>query len=84
MDFISIIRGVFGLVVLVGIAFLFSNNKKKINWRLVGSGIILQFVFAILIVKGDALGKFFYPLAFPLIFFRWLSGLFVLLLNFTS
>lgn len=84
MDFISIIRGVFGLVVLVGIAFLFSNNKKKINWRLVGSGIVLQFVFAILIVKGDALGKFFYPLAFPLIFFRWLSGLFVLLLNFTS
>ncbi len=84
MDFLSLVRGIFGIVVLVGIAFLFSNNKKKINWRLVGSGIILQFFFAILILKGDALGEFFLPLAFPLMFFRWLSGLFVLLLNFTS
>ncbi len=84
MDFISLIRGIIGLIVLLGIAFIFSNNKKQINWRLVGSGIILQILFAILIVKGDALGRFFTPLAYPLYFFKWLSGLFVLLLNFTS
>lgn len=84
MDFVSVFRGIIGILILLGIAFIFSNNKKKINWRLVISGIILQIVFAILIVKGDALGRFFAPLAYPLYFFKWLSGLFVLLLNFTS
>ncbi|MFH0733988.1 MAG: nucleoside transporter C-terminal domain-containing protein [bacterium] len=84
MDFISIGRGIFGLIVLLGIAFLFSNNKKKIDWKLVGSGITLQFVFAILIIKGDALGNFFAPFAYPLIFFRWVSSLFVMLLSFTT
>ncbi len=84
MDIISLIRGIFGIIVLLGIAFLFSNNKKKINIRLVLSGLLLQIIFAILIVKGDALGKIFAPLAYPLYFFKWLSGIFVLLLNFTT
>jgi CNT family concentrative nucleoside transporter len=84
MDLISLVRGIIGIVVLLGIAFLFSNNRKSINWKLVVSGLVLQIVFAILIVKGDALGSFFSPLAYPLYFFKWLSGLFVLLLNFTS
>jgi len=40
-----------GLVALLGIAFLMSNNKSKINWRTVWSGTLLQFVFAVLILK---------------------------------
>ncbi|HCD87027.1 MAG TPA: NupC/NupG family nucleoside CNT transporter, partial [Algoriphagus sp.] len=46
MDYI---RGVFGLLVIVLVAFIFSNNKKKIDWRLVGIGIILQLIFGFLI-----------------------------------
>ncbi len=84
MDFIALLRGFVGIIVLLGIAYLFSNNKSKINWRLVLSGLGLQILFAILIVKGDSLGKFFSPLAYPLYFFKWLSSLFVLLLNFTT
>ncbi len=84
MDIIGILRGILGLILLVGIAFLFSNNKKKINWRLVISGIILQIIFAVLILKGDYLGRFFSPLAWPKDFFYWVSGFFVLLLNFTT
>lgn len=80
----DIIRGIFGVVLLVGIAFLFSNNKKKINWRLVGSGIAIQFVFAILILKGDYLASIFGPLGWPKEAFKFVSGLFVLLLNFTT
>ena len=51
MDFISIIRGVVGLLIVTAIAFLFSTNKKKINWRLVATGIVLQFVFIFVVLK---------------------------------
>ncbi len=84
MDFTSIFRGMFGVLLLVGIASLFSNNKKKINWRLVVTGLSLQFVFAILIIKGDFLASFFSPLGWPKAFFAWLSGFFVIILNFTT
>ncbi len=84
MDFISIFRGMFGVLLLVGIAFLFSNNKKRINWRLVVTGLSLQFVFAILIIKGNYLAQFFAPLGWPKEFFAWLSGFFVIVLNFTT
>ncbi len=84
MDIISVIRGIGGIIVLLGIAFLISNNKKKINWKLVISGIGLQFAFAVLILKGDDLGGFFAPLGWPKDFFYWISGFFVVLLNFTT
>ena len=35
--------GLFGLAVLIGIAWLFSNNKRSVDWRLVITGITLQF-----------------------------------------
>lgn len=41
----------FGIFVLLGIAWLFSNNKKKINFRIVIWGLLLQLIFAILILK---------------------------------
>ncbi|TXB67366.1 Na+ dependent nucleoside transporter [Vicingus serpentipes] len=39
------------MAVLIGIAFLFSDNKRKINWPLVAKGLAIQFVFAILVLK---------------------------------
>lgn len=42
--------GLFGLAVLVGIAWLFSNNKKAVDWRLVLTGIALQIGFAALVL----------------------------------
>ena len=62
MDFVSLLRGVGGLVLLIGIAVLFSNNRSKINWRLVGSGLAIQIVFAILILYSESLRSFFGPL----------------------
>ena len=43
--------GLFGLAVLVGIAFLFSNDKRAVSWTLVASGVALQVVFATLVLK---------------------------------
>jgi CNT family concentrative nucleoside transporter len=42
--------GLFGLAVLVGIVFLFSNNKKAVDWKLVATGIALQIGFAALVL----------------------------------
>jgi len=40
-----------GIPVLLGICYAFSNNRKKINTRLVGFGIGLQVLFAFLILR---------------------------------
>lgn len=42
--------GLFGLAVLIGIAWLFSNNKKAVDWRLVATGVSLQIGFAALVL----------------------------------
>ncbi len=62
MDIISVIRGVIGVGFIIGIAFLFSNNKKRVNWRLVASGLSIQLLFAILIIHSETLRSWFFPL----------------------
>ena len=51
--------GILGIILILGIAFLFSNNKKRINYRLVFSGLTLQVVIAVLILKVPAVNNFF-------------------------
>lgn len=84
MDLTSLFRGIIGIIIILGIAFLISNNKKKINWRLVLSGLAIQITLAIFIIKGDQLGQFFAPLGWIKEFFRFVSSFFVLILNFTT
>ena len=43
--------GIIGIVVLLGIAFAMSNNRKNINLRVVGWGLGLQLLFALFILK---------------------------------
>jgi CNT family concentrative nucleoside transporter len=80
----DIIRGILGIILLLGIAFILSNNKKHINWRLVGGGLALQIIFAFLILKGEYLRSIFAPLGWVKDFFYWISGFFVIVLNFTT
>ncbi|MFZ6052953.1 NupC/NupG family nucleoside CNT transporter [Halocola ammonii] len=47
----DIIRGLFGMLVLLGIAWLFSVNRRAINWPLVFKGLAIQVILAILILK---------------------------------
>lgn len=58
--------GLFGLAVLIVITWLFSNNKRAVDWKLVATGITLQIAFAalVILVPGgrdvfDALGHGF-------------------------
>ena len=54
--FVSIARGALGMVVLLAIAYLFSSNRKAINWKTVGYGLLIQFILAVGILKGSEIG----------------------------
>jgi CNT family concentrative nucleoside transporter len=43
--------GLFGLAMLIAIAFCFSNNKRVVDWKLVATGITLQIAFAAVVLK---------------------------------
>lgn len=84
MDFfVSFLRGVGGIILLLGIAFLFSNNKRRINWRLVITGITIQILFAIFIIHSETLRHWFFPLGWPKDMVNWLGTAIVSLLGFT-
>ena len=51
--------GLIGIFILLGIAFLLSDNRKKINYAIVIKGIALQIIFAIVILKTPV-GKHFF------------------------
>lgn len=48
---IVMLRALLGMAFLIGISYLFSVNRKAINWKTVGVGISLQIVLALLILK---------------------------------
>lgn len=50
-SFMSLGRGILGMLVLLLIAFLFSVNRKAINWKTVGIGLGIQLILAIGILK---------------------------------
>lgn len=52
-------QGLIGIVLILGVAFLFSNNKKRINYRLVFSGMALQLTIGILVLKVTPVTWFF-------------------------
>lgn len=64
----------FGIFGFVGIAYLFSRDRSKIDWKLVGAGIALQFVFALLVLKTTVGEKFF----------KWVNGAVDELLGYTD
>jgi CNT family concentrative nucleoside transporter len=79
----AILNGLFGFALLIGIAVLASSHRRRINWRLVASGFGLQFVFALLVLRGERFGEFFAPFAWPKAAFEGISTGFVRLLGFS-
>lgn len=55
----SLGRGVLGMIALVALAFLFSSNKKAINWKTVGIGLAFQLIIAIGVLKVPFVQKAF-------------------------
>ena len=69
--------GILGIIVLLGIAFAMSNNRKKINYRIVLWGMGLQIIFALFILKtpiGKPIFGFFDKVISKLISFSDAGG----------
>lgn len=58
-SFWSIFRGIIGILFLIGIAYLFSNNRRAISWRVVGIGLAFQIILAFSILKIPAVAWIF-------------------------
>lgn len=69
----SLLRGLLGMAVLIGISILLSNNRKAINWRTVGFGLMAQLILAICVLRVD----------FVQDIFRRIGNLFLAVLDFT-
>lgn len=69
----SLWRGTLGMVSLIFIGFLFSSNRKAINWKIVGIGLAFQILIAIGVLKVD----------FIKAAFEFVGSLFVSVLEFT-
>lgn len=63
-----------GLFVMMGLAWAMSTNRKKINFRIVAGGLVLQFGMALLVLKTDP----------GLALFQWLGDLFKNMQTFTD
>ena len=83
MTIISILRGLLGIAVILGIAFTFSNNKKNINWRLVGMGLLIQLIFAIFILWSEPLQNIFFIFGLPKTIIEGIGAGVVALLGYT-
>ncbi|NNJ55628.1 MAG: NupC/NupG family nucleoside CNT transporter [Bacteroidia bacterium] len=70
----EIVRGLLGLLILVLIAFVLSKSRKNVNWKLVGSGLVIQLVLAFLVFQVPIVASIFEVLA----------GFFTKLLSFTD
>jgi len=74
MQWENLSRGLMGMIFLVGLCYLLSNNRKAINWKLVTMGIVAQLCFAIGVLSQ---GKY----NFFRIFIQWISDKFVEVIN---
>lgn len=52
--------GISGIIIILGLAFLWSNNRKAINYRLVITGLLLQIALAVFILKVPIGQEIFY------------------------
>ena len=70
----QILRGALGLTVLLAICFLLSSDRRRINWRQVGMGMLLQLSLAVLVLKVPFVDQAF----------EFVSSFFVIVLQFSS
>lgn len=75
MQWDNLSRGLMGMLFLIGICYVFSNNRRAINWRLVMLGLVAQIAFAIGVLSQ---GKY----NFFRIIIQWLSDKFVEVIGF--
>jgi len=69
----SLWRGILGMVSLLVVAYLFSSNRKAINWKTVGAGLTAQLIIAFGVIKVPFIQKGF----------EFVGGIFTNILDYT-
>jgi concentrative nucleoside transporter, CNT family len=67
-------RGLLGMAVLISIGYLFSSNRRAINWKTVGIGLSAQLILALGVLKVPFIKSVF----------EFVGGIFVQILDFTK
>lgn len=73
-NFETLLRGIIGIIFVLGVCYLLSSNKSKVKWNIVLKGLLIQFFFAICILKIPVIENVF----------NGVSNIFLSLLNFTK
>jgi len=73
-NLLTILRGMFGLLVIIAIAFAFSTNRKAVSWRVVVTGLVIQVVLAASILYIPVIRRIF----------EFVGKIFVKILDFTK
>ena len=74
MSLESLLRGIMGMLILILIAYGFSNNRKNIPWKVVLVGLLSQLVIAVGVIKVKWITSFF----------EFISSFFVKILDYTQ
>ena len=80
ISFVSILRGIIGVLLVIAIAYVFSEKRSKISWKVVGYGLIFQISLAFLILNPFGISFLeYFRLGFEI-----LGKVFVAILDFSS
>lgn len=72
--FESLWRGLLGIVTVLAIAYGLSYNRKRIDWKLVAGGLVMQVVFALAVLYVPFVGSML----------EWVGRAFIKLMDFTQ
>ena len=80
ISFVSILRGIIGVLLVIAIAYVFSEKRSKISWKVVGYGLVFQISLAFLILNPFGISFLeYFRLGFEI-----LGKVFVAILDFSS
>ena len=74
LSLVSVCRGFLGIAIVLGVAYWMSYDRKRIDWKLVGAGLLMQLLFALAVLYVPVVG----------IALEWIGKIFVKLMDFTQ
>jgi len=70
----SLLRGILGIVTVLAVAYALSYDRKRIDWKLIGGGSIMQVIFALAVLYIPFVGTAL----------EWMGKAFIKLMDFTQ
>lgn len=70
----SLLRGILGIITVLAVAYAMSYDRKRIDWKLIGGGLIMQVIFALAVLYIPFIGTAL----------EWLGKAFIKLMDFTQ